>query len=230
MAKNTARRNAAAPTRPVKAATRDQPLIQERRDRLINAAIKVFKEKGFHAATTRDIGRVAGMTQGTIYNYVSSKDDILYLVCDRLVAEYQEETRKALESVPDPVERVRSAARAVAEIMYHHQEEILLIYQNSYLLDHRSLHVILARVEGFVQMFDKLLTDAAREAGIPLSNSYLAAHIFTFVPTMIALRRWGVGRIGPEQTISGIADFLARGMGFVLPPGRTTSASGTPPK
>ena len=47
----------------------------------------------------RDIGRTAGMTQGTIYNYVTSKDDVLYLVCDRLVSEYQAETRKALETV-----------------------------------------------------------------------------------------------------------------------------------
>ena len=35
------------------------------------------------------------MTQGTIYNYVSSKDDILYLVCDRIVAEYNEQARGA---------------------------------------------------------------------------------------------------------------------------------------
>jgi AcrR family transcriptional regulator len=191
-------------------------LVHERRDRLINAAIQVFQEKGFHASTTRDIGRSAGMTQGTIYNYVSSKDEILYLVCDRLVAAYQEETQRALETVLDPMERVWSAARAVAEIMYDHQDEILLIYQNSYLLDRRSLEVILARVEGFVQVFEKLLLDAARETGVPLTNSRLAAHIFTFLPTMIALRRWGVGPIGREQTVSGIADFLTRGMGFAV--------------
>ncbi|MEP7208863.1 MAG: TetR/AcrR family transcriptional regulator [Casimicrobiaceae bacterium] len=208
----------AKPARTVKAATKDAPLIQERRDRLISAAIEVFKEKGFHAATTRDIGRAANMTQGTIYNYVSSKDDILYLVCDRLVAQYQEETHRALETIGDPVERVRSAARAVVEIMYHHQDEILLIYQNSYLLDRRSLHVILARVEGFVQIFEKLLRDAAHEAGVELQDSYLAAHIFTFMPTMIALRRWGVARIGAEKAIPGIADFLVRGMGFVVTP------------
>jgi len=112
LSERAAPRAPVAPTRTVKAVTKAAPLVQERRDRLINAAIKVFKDKGFHAATVRDIGRVAGMTQGTIYNYVSSKDDILYLVCDRLVAEYQEETRRALETVADPVERVRSAARS----------------------------------------------------------------------------------------------------------------------
>lgn len=206
--------------RTVKATTKDQPLVRERRDRLITAAIEVFKAKGFHAATTRDIGRQAKMTQGTIYNYVSSKEDILYLVCDRLVAEYQEETTRALETLPDPLQRVRSAARAVARIMYEHQEEILLIYQNTHLLDRRSMQVILARVEGFALMFEKLLTDAAREAGITMPNSALAAHIFTFMPTMIALRRWGVRSIPRDELLDGIADFLLRGMGFAVEPPR----------
>ena len=75
------------------AATNDAGLVREKREQLIAAAIGVFIAKGFHNATVRDIGRAAGMTQGTIYNYVRSKDDILYLVCDRIVSEYQEETR-----------------------------------------------------------------------------------------------------------------------------------------
>jgi len=113
--------------------------------------------------------------------------------------------------------------------MYEHQDEILLIYQNTHLLDRRSRQVILARVEGFMQMFDKLLTDAAREAGVPLANSYLAANIFTFLPTMIALRRWGVARVGPEVTISGLTDFLTRGMGFPLPGADTARPGRRPP-
>ena len=201
--------------RAVKAAVKDEPLIRSRRDALIAAAISVFKEKGFHDTTMRDIGRTAGMTQGTIYNYVTSKDDVLYLVCDRLVSEYQAETRKALETVSDPAERVRSAARAVAEVIHKHQEEILLIYQNSHLLDARSLGVILARVDGFVRMFEKLIKDAAGEAKIGVGNEYLAANIFTFLPTMIALRRWSLGReLGREEIVGGITEFLVRGLGF----------------
>jgi len=46
------------------------------------------------------------MTQGTIYNYVSSEDSILYLVGDRIVAEYNEQARRALDTSHDPVERI----------------------------------------------------------------------------------------------------------------------------
>lgn len=202
-------------SRAVKAAVKDRPLVRERRDRLIAAAVEVFKAKGFHATTVRDIGRKAGMTQGTIYNYVTSKDDVLYLVCDRLVTEYQDETRKALETAVDPVQRMRSAARAVAEVIYKHQDEILLIYQNTHLLDRRSLRVILSRVDGFVRMFEKLIGDAANEAHVRIANKYLAANIFTFLPTMIALRRWALARgMTKEEVLSGVSEFLVNGLGF----------------
>lgn len=202
-------------TRAVKAAVKDPPLVRERRDRLITAAVEVFKDKGFHATTVRDIGRKAGMTQGTIYNYVRSKDDVLYLVCDRLVSEYQDETRKALATAADPVERIRSSARAVAEVIYKHQEEILLIYQNTHLLDQRSLRVILSRIEGFMRIFEKLIGDAAAEANVRIANKYLAANIFTFLPTMIALRRWALARaMTKEELLSGVTEFLVNGLGF----------------
>ena len=125
------------PPRRIKSATKNHGLVRERREILINAAIRVFVEKGFHNATVREIGRAANMTQGTIYNYVSSKDDILYLVCDRIVAEYNDQTRTALELAHDPAGRVRSAVHAISKVMYRHRREILLIYQDSHLLEPR---------------------------------------------------------------------------------------------
>lgn len=205
----------AAPRRQVKAVTKDAGLIREKREQLIAAAIRVFMEKGFHNATVRDIGRAAGMTQGTIYNYVRSKDDILYLVCDRIVSEYQEETRKALEASVDPAIRVRSAVRAVCEVMYQHQQEILLIYQDSHLLEPRSLKVILARVEEFIGMFETIVAQALSEKTGRKPDARLAAHILTFLPVMLALRRWSLYKtLGHEETVAGLTDFLLRGLGL----------------
>ena len=201
--------------RRIKTATKNQDLVRERREILINAAIRVFVEKGFHNATVRDIGRAADMTQGTIYNYVSSKDDILYMVCDRIVSEYNAETRKALELAHDPVGRVRSAVRAISEVMYRHRREILLIYQDSHLLEPRSLRVILARVEEFIGLFERIISDAARELDVPLPHPHLSANILTFLPVMIALRGWSLRKhASPQVVVDEISEFVVRGLGF----------------
>ncbi len=202
-------------SRRIKTATKNPDRVRERRESLINAAIAVFIEKGFHNATVRDIGRAANMTQGTIYNYVSSKDDILYMVCDRIVAEYNEQTRRALDTSHDSVGRVRSAVRAISQVMYRHRREILLIYQDSHLLDERSRRVILARVEEFIGMFERIITDAARELSVPLPYPHLSANMLTFLPVMIALRGWSLKNDVPsEEVIDEITAFIVRGLGF----------------
>ena len=96
--------------------TKDPDLIRDRREQLIRAALEVFQEKGFHATTVRDIGRVAGLTQGTIYNYVRSKEDILFLVCDRVIAEYISSMEQAVAATGDPAARLREALRGVTRV------------------------------------------------------------------------------------------------------------------
>ena len=48
-----------------------------RREQILDAAARVFAEKGFHRATTREIAEAADVSEGTIYNYFASKNDLL---------------------------------------------------------------------------------------------------------------------------------------------------------
>ena len=99
--------------------------------------------------------------------------------------------------------------------MYHHRREILLIYQDSHLLEPRSLRVILARVEEFIGMFEQLITDAARELKIPLPFPHFSANVLTFLPVIIALRGWSLRQeLAKEQVVDQITEFLVRGLGF----------------
>lgn len=49
----------------------------QRRAQILKAAAEVFAEKGFHKATSKEIARVAGISEGTIYNYFAQKRDLL---------------------------------------------------------------------------------------------------------------------------------------------------------
>jgi len=49
----------------------------DRRSHILQAALKVFAEKGFDAATNKDIARAAGITPGLIYHYFRNKRDVL---------------------------------------------------------------------------------------------------------------------------------------------------------
>jgi AcrR family transcriptional regulator len=201
--------------RPVVAATKNSDLVRDRREQLVRASIQVFTEKGFHAATVRDIGRAAGLTQGTIYNYVRSKEDILFLVCDRIVMEYQDSVRKALAVEGDAIARLRTALAGIVRVMADHKPAILLLYHESHNLDRRSLRVVLARVDEFIKSFEPLLLAARRAHGLPAGNVRLLANIVTYLPTMLALRKWALPReMDDDDLVVELVDFMLRGLGM----------------
>ncbi len=74
-------------------------LIAARRNQILDAAAKVFAEKGFHAATIKDIATEAGIAHGTIYTYFENKTALLLGIFDRMKASImQENTPLALDT------------------------------------------------------------------------------------------------------------------------------------
>lgn len=61
-------------------------LIAARRNQILDAAAKVFAEKGFHPTTIKDIAAEAGIAHGTIYNYFENKTALLLGIFDRMKA------------------------------------------------------------------------------------------------------------------------------------------------
>ena len=60
-----------------------RPRPSDRLPQIINAAIEVFIRKGYRRTQMSDVARAAGVSQGSLYNYVESKDALFYLIIDR---------------------------------------------------------------------------------------------------------------------------------------------------
>ncbi len=58
--------------------------------------LRPFVRKGFHKTTTREIARECGLSIGTMYEYIQSKEDVLYLVCDYIHSELESRLKSAL--------------------------------------------------------------------------------------------------------------------------------------
>jgi AcrR family transcriptional regulator len=56
---------------------RTSTVVEDRREQIMEAALRVFAQKGFVRATNKDIAQEAGITPGLIYHYFKSKDDLL---------------------------------------------------------------------------------------------------------------------------------------------------------
>lgn len=83
----------------------------DKRSKILDAATRVFAERGFFNAQVADIARRAGIASGTVYLYFRSKDDVLRSLFDRTMHDAINEGRATLDGVTDPAERLRRLAR-----------------------------------------------------------------------------------------------------------------------
>ena len=80
--------------------TRRHASQRRRAPQIIEAAARVFAERGFHGATTQDIADVLGIKQASLYYYFSSKEAALELVCLKGVEGFFE-AAKAIAARPE---------------------------------------------------------------------------------------------------------------------------------
>lgn len=80
---------------------------EEKRRRIIDAAVQVFAEKGFHGAKVADIAETAGVADGTIYLYFPSKDQLLRSLFREKMAEILQRLQRILAEAVGPEDKLR---------------------------------------------------------------------------------------------------------------------------
>ena len=96
---------------------KNKKLVQKRREQIVLAAIELFSQKGFHQTTLRDLSERSSISYGNIYDYVGSKQDIFYLIHEYLCDIAFCRLTELLNSVRDPMERLRRMIRAEFKLM-----------------------------------------------------------------------------------------------------------------
>src|SRR6266513_387005 len=94
---------------------KDEALVKTRREQICKAALQAFSQNGFHETNLREITKLSGLAYGSIYNYVKTKDDILYLICDSLLSDLFRRVEQASKSNSDPVGQVEAIIRATMD-------------------------------------------------------------------------------------------------------------------
>jgi len=184
-------------TRDIPTQVKNRELVRRRRLQIIDAAVQLFVENGFHRSTTRQIARAAGISIGTLYEYVPSKEDVLFLVCDAIHAETERRVAGAMShaaSVRDPLAEV---IREYFMVCHRMSDHILLIYQETQSLPPKWRKRVLeneVRITGiFVSVLAQLIS-SGHLPDIDERSVELIAHNISVLGHMWTFRRWYLAR------------------------------------
>ena len=149
-------------TRDVPTQVKNPDLVDRRRRQIVEAAAKLFIAKGFHKTTTRQIAQAAGLSIGSLYEYVASKEDVLYLVCDAIHAEVERGVSEAMERAAGGRKSLAEAVREYFLVCNRMSDHILLIYQETQSLPPQWRKKVLeneVRITGiFMEVLERLVS------------------------------------------------------------------------
>jgi AcrR family transcriptional regulator len=125
------------------------------------AATRLFRQRGFHATSMQDLGEALGMNRGSLYHYISAKDELLWTILTRALDLLEERVRPILESDAPAVDRLTDAIREHLRVAADHADELSLIQIEWRALDRGRQAEIIRRRDAYEAGWR-----AALEAGI----------------------------------------------------------------
>lgn len=168
---------------------KDHELIEKRRNQMIQGAITLFKEKGFHRTTTREIAKEAGFSIGTLYEYIRTKEDILFLVVDSIHRQVREQLEMIIDLASPSIENFVSVMRSYFKLMDELQEEVLILYQEVKSLKKEARDYVILKERNMVAILEQALT-ACLPPTTPKQDLELLANNIFVQGQMWAFRRW----------------------------------------
>jgi AcrR family transcriptional regulator len=97
------------------------PKAEETRERIVDAALRLFREKGFDETTMRDIAAEAGVATGAAYYYFRAKEDLVMALYVRASEETRDVVPRTIELSKDLKRRIRTIIDANLDIFGPHR-------------------------------------------------------------------------------------------------------------
>jgi len=128
---------------------------QVREDQILEAAARLFKERGYRAATLQDVADEIGVTRTAVYHYFSSKEEILFRIAEEAHRHAARVFEEAAQSDAPPEEKMRRMLRQYIEDVTRDSARLwLLLSEGEQILpsrQYRRLYRLLRQQDAILQ-------------------------------------------------------------------------------
>jgi AcrR family transcriptional regulator len=203
--------NSPAPTTPAEGT---RPARKRRDGEVLDAAEKVFYERGYADATVQDVADELGILKGSLYHYIRNKEDLLYW----LLEDIHEEVQEILDEVTlveglDALERLALYVRRQVRFNAEHLPRVAIYYNDVDRLSEERREDIFARRKVHERFVANLISEAQRDGQ---ADGSLDARVLTncIFGTVIWTYKWyhPGGSVSREKLASVCADFVLGGV------------------
>jgi AcrR family transcriptional regulator len=184
---------------------------RDQRERLVEAATRLFAERGYHGTGVADLGRAVGLGRGALYHHMRSKEDLLAEISIRHVREMVAAGEEILASELTPPEKLRALSRRLMRTIAENLDEVTVFFHEVNNLSGAAKDEVIQRRDRFEAIWRTILDEGVeqgcfRAGGGLLTKGLLGMHNYSYV--------WidPEGSLTPEEIADIFCDTLLRGL------------------
>jgi AcrR family transcriptional regulator len=185
----------------VKTNIKNHALVLKRQNQICRGAMQVFRKKGFHATSMREIAKHSGISLGNLYDYIEKKEDILFLLHRDILDKIYHHFKEISIKYEDPVQELIYAMKEIFRLISQLREEVLFIYTTTRSLEKKWLHERLEKESEFVYEIELMIKRGVSRGVFECKNPAIFANIIAYHFGIVPLRGWNILTENSEETL-----------------------------
>ena len=184
----------------------------DRRSEIRHTAKKLFKEKGYAATSMRDLAKEVGIEAASLYNHLSSKEELLHEMCFDIADQFFQAFQSATAAEKTPSKKLKAAVKAHIVVIANNLDASTVFFHEWIFLKEPELSKFKKLRYQYEQGFRDLVQKGIEEKDFKDVNVRLA--VFTIISALNAtydLYR-SSEKLSQEEISESISNLLLKGL------------------
>ena len=193
-------------------------------ERIRQAAIALFRERGYHGTSVRDLARAVDMETASLYYHYPSKHDILVDLFNCTMADLIAGVEKAIGNETGAEQRLRAAVRFHVNFHVARQDEAFISHSELRALDEASLERVVTQRDQYEKVLRALLTAGVKEGCFEIADVGVTATAILMMCSGVSDWFRRRGRLSGSSVAGHYADLVLRMVTRPAPSGTSRAA------
>jgi AcrR family transcriptional regulator len=184
-----------------------------REEQVYAAALRLFREKGYHATSMQDIAEAVGLYKGSLYHYIGGKEDLLARVFERALGSLLAELEQiASDTSLEPAAQVREVIRAHVSAVADNLDALTVYFHEWRALAGDSLATVHAQRERYASLVNEIVGRGVRLGEFQVPDVRIATLGVLGMCNWLCQWYQPNGRLGPAEIADHFANLVLDGL------------------
>ncbi|BAS26077.1 TetR/AcrR family transcriptional regulator [Limnochorda pilosa] len=185
---------------------------ETRKEQVLEAAVHLFRAKGYHATSVQDIADAVGLRKGSLYHYIRSKEELLFEIIHSTIQTYIHRL-ESIAARPEPASaRLAAAIEAHIKAVAQDTEGFAIFIGETRALEPEQRQRIEEASSQYGHLLERLIEEASLEGAFRPADSAMAA--LAILGACNWMHRWydPQGRLSPKEIAAAFTEVFFGGL------------------